>query len=161
MERPDAAQLLERAYGDEDACNFNKGLLCCIPKQADGELANGTEYFQAGNTRPLSIVGTSNRPLANAARYRWEPIFADWVSPCQRGFLPGRSLLANVIDLEEVAMHASLSQCEAGIVLFDFAAAFPSVAHKFLRRVLQFIGLPSSALSIFDTLCYQNTCRIT
>ena len=49
--------------------------------------------------RPLNITNFDNRLLANAVRLRIEPILEEWVSPFQRGFLPGRSMLANIIDI--------------------------------------------------------------
>ena len=87
------------------------------------------DYYEAPSTRPLSIVNTDNRLLANAARIRWEPILSKWVSAPQRGFLKGRSMLANVVDIDVEAMQVSLAEEYGGLVLFDFKAAFPSMSH--------------------------------
>ena len=84
---PDAAALMRTACGDEDH-DFNLGMLCCLPKKKP----TGTDhtmgpYYAAEDTRPLSIVNTDNRLIANAHRIRWEPTFARWVSRAQQGFI--------------------------------------------------------------------------
>ena len=61
---------------------------------------HGTAYYTADHTRPLSIVNCDNRLVASAMRIRWEDILDNWVSDLQRGFLPGRSMLSNVIDID-------------------------------------------------------------
>ena len=65
--------------------------IVCVPKKVDERHPQHGKVYTAAGTRPLSIVDTANRILANAYRYRWEPTLAAWVSPEQRGFLPGRS----------------------------------------------------------------------
>ena len=71
---------LEEAYWDEEGCNFNLGLLACISKQTTGKLDDGTPYTAPEDTRPISMVDTANRLLANAARIRWEQHLARWIS---------------------------------------------------------------------------------
>eukprot|EP00959_Pyramimonas_sp_CCMP1952_P337008 7057137-Pyramimonas_sp.AAC.1 len=63
----------------------------------------GTNVFKAGSTRPLSITNTDNRTIANSYRLRWEPIISPAVSPNQRGFIQGRPMLRNVVDIEHEA----------------------------------------------------------
>ena len=66
-----------------------------------------------------------------------EPILDKLISPMQWGFLPGRSLLSNVVDIDEGMTTAALCQEEGAALLFDFKAAFPSVLHSFLMEVLR------------------------
>ena len=51
-----------------------------------------------------------------------EPILERWISPMQRGLLSGRSMLSNVIDVEEAMMHTALTEEEGAAFLFDFKA---------------------------------------
>ena len=79
---------------------FNEAFLCCLPKKpvkVDEELG---DLFDAEHTRPLSIVNTDNRILAAALRLVLEPIAGSWVSGAQRGFLSGRSMLANLLEVD-------------------------------------------------------------
>ena len=63
------------------------------------------------------MVNTDNRLLANAARLRLEPILAGWVSEMQRGFVGGRSILANVLDVN-CAMQQAALEVEEGMGVF-------------------------------------------
>ena len=140
--------LLSLAYSAREGAHghdFNLGLLCCLPKKAAGPHETMGEVYGPGDTRPLAIVNTDNRLIASAMRNAWEPLFNKWVSMGQRGFLKGRSMLMNVLDIDEAAMTISLKEKWGGLVLFDFKAAFPSVSHDFMFAVLEHIGLASGA----------------
>ena len=154
MARSDFQVRIREAYEAETDGDhpFNLALLVCLPKKPVGQDPLLGDIYDAAGTRPLAIVDTANRILANAYRYRWEPTLAAWISPSQRGFLPGRSILANVLDIEEAAAHYSVTEEDPAILLFDFAAAFPSVHQTFLLRALEHIGLPPGALSVIKAL---------
>ena len=64
----EAPALLEDAYRDEGRCAFNEGIMPCLPKKLSGITGDGIEYHTPEDTRPLTIVDTSNRLLANAVR---------------------------------------------------------------------------------------------
>ena len=161
MAKPDFPARIREAYrlSEGEDHPFNLGILVCIPKKVVEEHPEHGPVFTAGGTRPLSIVDTANRILANAYRYRWEPPLAAWVSPEQRGFLPGRSILANVVDVGETAAEFSLTEDDPVIFLFDFAAAFPSVHQTFLVAALQRVGLPMAAITVVRSL--YDSCRCT
>ena len=75
-----------------------------------------------------------------------EPVMNEWVSQMQRGFLGGRSMLSNVLDIDFEATKVSLKHPHGAIVLFDFAAAFPSISQEYMWEVLGHIGLPAEIL---------------
>ena len=154
LQSEQADDILEHAYFDEASCMFNHGILCFLPKQASEHDEEGLPIFTAGDTRPLCIVDTANRVLANAARLRWEALFSQWLLPEQKGFLPWRSMLSNVVDLETKAMHCSLSSRRPALILFDFAAAFPSLSQEYLLQMLELFGLPRSVVRFARSLYY-------
>ena len=49
----------------------------------------------------------------------------------KQGFLKGRNMLSNVIDIDYQAMTVSLKYPGGAMFFFDFKAAFPSVSHDF------------------------------
>ena len=116
------------------------------------------EYYSPSDTRPLSIVNTDNRIIASAMRLTWEPIFNNWVSKVQRGFLKGRSMLANIIDIDEASMTVSLTERYGGLILFDFKAAVPSLNHDYLINCLERLGIPDFVLNAVKTLYSQVRC---
>ena len=71
--------------GNEDATThmFNLGNMVFLPKKPAGTDPVLGDYFTAADVRPLVIVNTDNRIMANAVRMRLEPIFAGWISSNQ------------------------------------------------------------------------------
>jgi hypothetical protein len=138
---------------------FNEATMVFIPKKVDHE-AHGIRYNEPNEVRPLSIVNTDNRLMANAVRLRVEPLLAKAISPAQRGFLPGRSMLHNVLELDGEMRSASLQAERPAAVFFDFAAAFPSLAHDFLQDVMEHLQLPRHFQAFIANLYFGNGCKI-
>jgi len=156
--------LLTEAYSDrceEQRHDFNLSLLCCLPKKPYGTDPDQGEYYRGEDTRPLALVNTDNRIIASAARITWEPILSKYISAAQQGFLKGRQMLNNIIDIDYDSMKVSLQCARGALILFDFKAAFPSVAPAFLRASLSAIGLPEHAINLIDALYHQNRCNIS
>eukprot|EP00959_Pyramimonas_sp_CCMP1952_P131244 2743955-Pyramimonas_sp.AAC.1 len=126
MSRTGGLTVLERDYG-----SFNESLIFFIPKKVSGFDDRWGEFYDPEHTRPITVTNFDNRILASAVRRRIEPILAKWVSPQQRGFIGGRSMLANVIDIDLEMQRTALEQDDGFAVMFDFKAAFPSVDHSF------------------------------
>ena len=159
----DNKDLLQQAYRDEvvgEGHNFNLSSLICLPKKAAGSDEEVGSYFDPEGTRPLSIVNTDNRLIASAVRLRWEDLLQNWVSTNQQGFLRGRSILANVISLDTEAIQTALKGPNGAVVLFDFKAAFPSLAPQFLFGALRRIGVPENAINLIVALYDNNRCNI-
>ena len=72
-------------------------------------------FHSGDNTRPLALVNTDNRLIASSARLAWEPNLARYICKNQQGFLKGRSMLSNIVDIDYHAMTVSL-KCEKGAV---------------------------------------------
>lgn len=159
----DAEAELAAAYAHcsaEEAHSFNLSLLCLLPKTPTGFDDEHGTYFHAGDTRPLSISNVDSRLLASAARLAWEPILESWISQSQRGFLKGRSMIHNILDVDWHAMTVSLKAPKDALLLFDFKAAFPSVSHAFLLRCLHALGLPKGVMNFIGSMYSHNRCVI-
>ena len=53
--------------------SFNLGSLVFLPKKVSGVDPLFGDYFYASDVRPLCIVNTDNRIIANAVRHKLEP----------------------------------------------------------------------------------------
>eukprot|EP00973_Karenia_brevis_P015642 2140173-Karenia_brevis.AAC.1 len=95
--------------------DFNEGFLSCIPKKPTGIDERGP-YFAAKDTRPLSVVNTDNRLIAGAYRFLFAPVAERFVSQVQKAFLPGRSMLTNIVDVDFESMRISLT-CPKGALI--------------------------------------------
>jgi endonuclease/exonuclease/phosphatase family metal-dependent hydrolase len=130
--------------GEPLPADFNECLLVFIPK-GDEPGDRGTVVRSPDLVRPISLSSTAskffalavNRPLAEAARVT--------VHPRQRGFVGGRSITDNIIEIEGFAQSYTIAEAEdPAILLFDIKAAFPSLAHQWLFVVLIRMGIPKS-----------------
>ena len=156
--------LIAEAYSDRSAADkhaYNMALLCCLPKkpcEIDPEFG---EVYAGEDTRPLALVNVDNRIVASAARGCWEHILEhNYISTHQQGFLKGRYMINNILDIDYNAMTVSLLHAKGALLLFDFKAAFPSVSHAFLIDSLRSIGLPDHALNLIKALYDSNYCNI-
>ena len=61
---------------------------------------DGQSAYHSDSTRPLAISNTDNRLIASTFRLRWERLAAQHIHPHQRGFLPKRSMLSNVVEID-------------------------------------------------------------
>ena len=164
LEGQDASTKLQAAYYDEKKArphNFNLSTLVCLPKAPAGSDGDSGDFYDPEGTRPLSVVNCDNRLVANAARLRWEKNLEHWVSPRQQGFLRGRSILANLLDLDTASMVTALSHQDGACILLDFAAAFPSISQDFTFSVLRSIGLPEQSLQLIRSLYDESYCRVS
>ena len=66
-----------------------------------------------------------------------------WAAKAQRGFIKGRVMLSNVLDVEARAVELGADQNVRGtMLLFDFEVVFPSISHTFLRMAIAHAGIP-------------------
>jgi len=156
MVDPDFSVHMREEYSD-----FNDSVLLFLTKKATGELEDGTAVYEAGNVRPLNVTNTDNRLIASAARLAIEPVLATLVSPDQRGFIGGRSMIANLVDIDEAIAQFALSTDDAVALFYDFASAFPSVEHELLHSYFRSLGWPPWLLRLAHVLYYNNSCRIS
>ena len=112
--------------------DFNATYLVCLPKKASGVHPELGEYYKASSTRPLSLINTDNRLLANSYRNLLEPVADLIVSKMQQGFLKGRQIVRNAIDIDTESMIASFQHNRAALILFHLLAAFHSKSQKFV-----------------------------
>ena len=151
---PDAPEDLQAFLAD-----FNGSLMVFLPK-GDGLLPDGRTGHAPSDTRPLNIVNSDNRLLAAAVRFCVEEPLSTMITVDQQGFVPGRSMLSNVVDIDEIMMLTALSQPRGAAWFFDFQAAFPSVAHDFLMAALRAAGLPGWLTQFVEYLYEHNNCQM-
>ena len=65
-------------------------------------------------------------------------------------------MFRNILEIEHEAMVAGLTEEDSVLVLFDFTAAFPSLAREYLFETLSSAQLPQSVINVVAAL-YLNT----
>jgi hypothetical protein len=149
-----------RALQERDGSWFNASLLCCLPKSSSGTMDDGMDFYDASNTRPLSVGNTDCRLIAAACRTAWQPLFQARVDPHQRGFLPHRSMAANIYEVDEALRTEACLGQDSAAIFWDWAAAFPSIDRGFLLAALRAQGLPRYAMALIEGLYTRTTCQV-
>ena len=111
------------------------------------------------DTRPLNLKNCDNKSHAGVINNKLKRPAAAITHHSQRGFVKHRQGLDNVADVDTQARIVDLVSYALGIpaiVLFDYAAAFPSVAHAYLFLCLSMIKLPKGIMNFFEALCTGN-----
>jgi hypothetical protein len=102
--------------------------LALIPKEAN---LGSFDRFS-----PISLCNTLYKILSKLMANRIKPLLGELISPAQSGFVKGRHILDNVIQVQE-AMHSSHQRKEKGMLIkLDMANAFDQVKLSFLYKVL-------------------------
>ena len=136
--------------------DFNFAFLICLPKGDGTKLPGQENMYEASDTRPLSVVDAANRIIASIFRIALERSVGSWISEWQRGFLQGRQMLGNVVDVAFAAQKISLKTKAGAIILFDFKAAFPSLSHDYMWDTLEAIGIPAQYVKAIKLLYAKN-----
>jgi hypothetical protein len=121
----------------------------------------------ASDTRPLSCKNTDNKTLAGAVNHTMTPQIAKHADDQQEGFIKGRQALNNIVTvdchsrvLDSIAAASPQLQISQTplLLLFDFAAAFPSLAHAFIFLALRAYNVPEGMYLFFVALYTDNKC---
>ena len=112
--------------------NTNSTFLALIPKEV-----NPASFDRF---RPISLCNASYKILAKLLANRLEPLLGSLKSPLQGGFVQGRHLLDNVIQVQE-ALHSIYHMKEKGMLIkLDMKNAFDRIKVSFLYKVLRDFG---------------------
>ena len=120
-----------------------KGLIRLIPKKAKDPLL-------VSSWRPITLLNVDFKILTKLFALRLSRFLPDLIHPDQKGFIHGRSIHENLLDVDAV-MTAFESTGAAGMaILLDIQKAFDSIGWKFLRSVMVKFNFPESFLQWFD-----------
>lgn len=104
-------------------------------------------------------MNCDNRIVASAFRYRWEHHLSGFILDRQQGSLRGRSIIQNLLEVDNTMFVRSLLDTDSAAMSLDFAAAFPSVSQEYCHRLLQEYGIPTRELNAARALYHQSRCK--
>ena len=106
------------------------------------------------NWRPISLANTDYKILTKILNTRVIKFASRLITPCQYGFLPGRSIWENTFQVNNLLM--SKFRTTNGYVLFlDMEKAYDRVNWDFLTKTLLHYGFPNMFVTWIQTL-YSN-----
>ena len=171
--------------GERPPINYNDSATIFVPK-GELENDHVQIVREAEDNRPLTLKNVDGKIGAAAVNSITIPLIKDGAHKSQNGFVKGRQLLQNVVDSDTLArifgMQADSfnhqnqsdrkgwSPCGVGhsgdgqdqnirlaiVAFFDFAAAFPSVAHEWIFIVFQAAGAPTCHINYISALYSNN-----
>ena len=150
--------------GEHPSQGFNDLLGVFLPKGSTDEDTAKSAKRSAENTRPLGLKNTDNKVVAAVTNRSITPTIATNSDKSQNGFVIGRQGIDNVIALDTQARiqdhiagnNKNLTTENIPIMpLYDFCAAFPSVAHEFIFIILTALKIPQG-LYLFLKSIYEN-----
>jgi exonuclease III len=113
----------------------NSTYLALIPKDTNPE--------SFARFRPISLCNASYKIMAKLLANRIKPLLKRMITSFQGGFVEGRHIQDNVIQVQEI-VHSSIHRNEKGMLIkLDMANAFDRVNRSFLYRVLLSFGFSS------------------
>jgi endonuclease/exonuclease/phosphatase family metal-dependent hydrolase len=134
--------------------DFNYAYLCLLAKGQNPE-GEAQTIRAPENTRPLSLANSDGKIFAVCLKESLESPVSYWASEEQAGFIKDRRMLKNIVDVELAGATLSAeAHNEAAMVFFDYAAAFPSIAHAFLWVALEYLGVPLWVIAALKN-CYK------
>jgi hypothetical protein len=153
--------------GSPAPLDFNDSISLFIPK-GEEELDHIEILRHSEDTRPLGLKNSVNKILAGVANWSCKPALSKSTVYTQRGFVPDRQLIENVVNLDTAARISSAkgnTQFDSPmnprlcpiLALWDIASAFPSVSHEWLMLVLDLIGAPCGLRNLVRAL--YRACR--
>ena len=135
----------------------NASLMVFVPKGE--ELDERVVTREPVDTRPLSLKNSDNKLACTVLNRKLRQPLSVHACSLQRGFVPGRQLVANVVDLDTHArVHGMQSDVSDHSVLslFGFAAAFPSLGHSWIFACLLAFGVPEGAADLIGSIYHFN-----
>ena len=149
------------------------GCLFSFQRRAAGEGTEGDPniiFCNPEELRPITCKNGDNKVVASVIKFCISPVVQKCASEIQQGFINKRNFGMNIDKLDQVSrvhtfehhatvgspdffeVQVSAEKYDIGmmplIMLFDFAAAFPIVAHAWLFAVLKGIGIPRGFLNV-------------
>ena len=138
--------------------DFNFTTFVFTRKKPTPRVLQGEAIRAPLETRSIGLKNTDSKIVAAAASRQALFHLKDTLAPQQRGFIPRRNFLANVVELD-LAARAPTSTTPNPITdkqpllhFADFGQAFPSVLHSWLRTVLLLANAPLGFVSFMLTL---------
>jgi hypothetical protein len=103
-----------------------------IPKAMDDAL-----LAYPGDLRPISLTNCDAKVWACMLNWMLAPLVEDLVTPVQKGFMRHRFGGEHIIEADFYGLDFARRFSQPAYIFLDMQAAFPSVAHSYVLRVLR------------------------
>ena len=145
---------LQFAFENEKlSISQRRGLIKLIPKKDKDPLL-------VPSWRPITLLNVDYKMLTKLFSCRLAVFLPDLIHPDQKGFIKGRNIHDNLLDIQALISICEESDSEAMFLLLDIHKAFDSIGWEFLFSVLTQYGFPDSFIRWFNIFYSYKELRI-
>ena len=135
------------SQGNRPNNSFNFANLFFLPKD-DSRLPTAI--------RPISVVNTDNRLVANVVRAGLTPVLVPILNKTQKAFIAGEDIEGLVAHFNNDFYNALQRQKPRHQFFHDWKKAYDSVSRRYLLTLLARVGVPSTYINIIALLFEKN-----
>lgn len=116
----------------------------------------GKDPLRVPNWRPITLLNTDYKLYAKVLANRLLHVLPYIIHPDQSGYMKGRSISDNILDLLSIIEHCDKYQQPALLVSVDFQRAYDSVSIKALEQIMYAFNFGKDFIEMV-LLCYKDT----
>jgi hypothetical protein len=137
--------------------DFNEATMVFLPKGTDPNDSGTSAAREPGATRPLTLSNTDSKVFSRVLSFKMAGFATMVVHEAQRGFVRGRYITDNVLEIEGIAL-SQVAHTESSVALigFDIKAAFPSLSHVYMWQALTRDGIPTHIVKALKALYHKH-----
>lgn len=125
-----------------------------VMKYKQGDRCERTNY------RPLSLLNTDYKIIAKLLAARTSRVLPTIIHADQHGFVKGRSIGDAIISLKLLEEYCIKENESMIAFMSDISKAYDTVDRRYLKKVLQAFGFPTSYLHCFDAFHTHTQARV-
>lgn len=109
------------------------GIITLLPKK-------DLDRRQLSNWRPITLLNTDLKIISKALALRIQSVIKEVVSEDQMGFIHGRSIRSNLLNIQGAVDYTDATQSEGILLAVDYSKAFNKIRWELIFKSLQTFG---------------------
>ena len=142
------AVLIEAVNKKELPESFREGTISLMEKP-------GKNPLKVSQWRPLTMLNSDYKVYAKVLANRLQMVLPYLISSDQLGFMKGRNISTNIIDMLSVIEYCEQNQVKAIITAVDYEKAFDTVNWDAMVKVMQKFGFSQNFIQMV-MMCFRN-----
>lgn len=124
------------------------GIITLVPKKAK-------DRTNLANWRPITLLNVDFKIYSKALANKIQMCIKDVVQADQTGFVRGRTITTNLINVQAVIDQVNISQTTGLLLAIDYAKAFDTIRWSLIYKALEVFGF-GEFISTAVTLLFQD-----
>lgn len=143
-------ELLQADYMNTIDSSLDKGLL--TDQQCTGLITlvpkKDLDRRSLSNWRPITLLNTDLKILSKAVATRIQSCIKEVVTQDQTGFISGRSIRSNLLNIQSVIDYSDATQTEGILLAVDYSKAFDKIRWELIYKALQAFGFGEFIIAV-------------